>query len=420
MASKSERFIIKGSQGHELAARLDLPAGGPQARSQSGPGAYALFAHCFTCTKDIFAANRIARGLTEKGIAVVRFDFTGLGASEGEFANTNFSSNVSDLVAVADHMREHLGAPKILIGHSLGGAAVLAAAGQIDEVKAVATIGAPADPAHVAHTFQNSIEEIKASGSAEVLLAGRPFQIQKQFIDDISEQNLSVALGKLHAALLVIHAPLDETVGIENAAQIFGAAKHPKSFVSLDDADHLLSRQVDAIYVADVIAAWASRYISDDEATAGVNPLPSAKPGTVVVAETGSGKFINSVVTGSGHVLTADEPLNVGGDDTGPSPYDLLLASLGACKAMTMRMYANRKGFDLTRAEVRLSHAKIHAEDCEACETKTGNIDKIDVEINLSGNLSAEERQRIFEIAEKCPVHRTITHEIVIDASLNS
>ena len=410
LMSRAERFTFTGKKGDLLAARIDRPAGPAKA--------YALFAHCFTCTKDIFAANRIAQGLVAAGIAVLRFDFTGLGASEGEFANTNFSSNVDDLVAAADHMREHLSAPDILIGHSLGGAAVLVAAGRIPECRAVATLGAPADPAHVSHLFQNSLEEIEASGEAKVLLAGRPFQIRKQFLDDIRGQNIESELARLNRALLIIHAPLDQTVGIENAGRIFQAAKHPKSFISLDDADHLISRKQDAVYVAEIIAAWAGRYVgaASDE----THPVPDPVKGTVAVSETGKGKFANSVVTGSGHLLRADEPVSVGGDDTGPTPYDFLLAALGSCKSMTMRMYADHKGYALDHAEVRLSHDRIHAEDCETCATKSGKIDRIKTSIHLKGNLSEDERQKIYEIAERCPVHRTVVGEIIIDTELEN
>ena len=408
MAPKAQRMTFTGASGGELAARLDTPAGPARA--------CALFAHCFTCTKDIFAASRIAQRLTDKGIAVLRFDFTGLGASEGEFANTNFSSNVGDLVAAADFMREQVMAPAILIGHSLGGAAVLAAASKIPEVKAVATIGAPADPSHVVNNFGPAIGEIKANGEAEVLLVGRPFRIQQQFIDDVRAQSLEPALASLDAALLVFHAPRDQTVGIANAAQIFGAAKHPKSFVSLDDADHLLTNHEDATYVADVISAWADRYVGAPK----IQPHkpPRAREGSVAVAETGTGKFTNFVVTESGHLINADEPVAYGGDDTGPTPYDLLLAALGACKTMTMRMYAERKGYKLDRAQVRLKHDRIHAENCADCESESGLIHQISTEISISGDLSAEERQSIFEIAERCPVHRTLTNEIVIEAEL--
>ncbi len=410
MPAASERFTFQSKTGEELAARLDTPAGKPIA--------YALFAHCFTCTKDIFAANRIARGLNDKGIAVLRFDFTGLGASDGEFANTNFTSNVEDLVSAADHMREVLVAPEIIIGHSLGGAAVLAAAKHIPESKAIATIGAPSDPSHVKHNFENSIKEIESKGEAEVLLAGRPFRIQKQFLDDIKGQNLTKDVSELRKALIVFHSPLDQTVGIENAGEIYSSAKHPKSFISLDDADHLLSKHVDADYVANVLSSWTSRYIGDKNAT--TPTIPKAVKDTVVVAETGTGKFTNAIITGSGHFISADEPPSVGGDDTGPTPYDLLLSALGACKSMTMRMYADRKGYNLQRAEVRLSHEKIHAEDCANCETEKGKVDHIQADITIKGNLTDEERQKIFEIAERCPVHKTITNEVIIDANLKN
>lgn len=408
MVGSTKRFTFNSKNDTELAARLDLPSGTPIS--------YALFAHCFTCTKDIFAANRIAKGLIETGIAVLRFDFTGLGASEGEFANTNYSSNVADLIAAVDHMREDLMAPEIIIGHSLGGAAVLSAAKHVPECKAVVTIGAPSDPSHVVHNFESSINEIEAEGEAEVLLVGRPFRIQKQFIDDVRAQNLVKDVKNLRKALLVFHAPLDQTVGIENAGEIYSAAKHPKSFISLDDGDHLLTKPADADYVASVIAAWAARYIGHKDAEK--PKLPKVLKNSVVVAETGTGKFTNVIVTGSGHVVSADEPTSVGGDDTGPTPYDLLLSALGTCKSMTMRMYADHKGFNLDRAEVRLSHQKIHAEDCEQCETEKGKVDHIQTEITIEGDLTDEERQRIFEIAERCPVHKTITNAVIIDADL--
>jgi len=408
MPTSSYRFKFPSSNGQELAARLDLPLGKPIS--------YALFAHCFTCTKDIFAANRIAKGLNDDGIAVLRFDFTGLGASDGEFANTNFTSNVNDLIAAANHMREELMAPEIIIGHSLGGAAVLSAAKHIPESKAVVTIGAPSDPSHVVHNFKSSISEIEEKGDAEVLLVGRPFRIQKQFLEDVKGQNLKKDIATLKKALLVFHAPLDKTVGIENAGQIYDAAKHPKSFISLDNADHLLSEHADAIYVAAVIAAWAARYIGHTEAEQ--QQFPKAIKNTVAVAETNDGKFTNTIVTGSGHIINADEPQSLGGDDTGPTPYDLLLAALGACKSMTMRMYAEHKGYNLEKAEVRLTHEKIHAEDCADCETKTGKVDQIETEISITGDLTAEERVKIFEIAERCPVHKTITGEIIIGATL--
>jgi uncharacterized OsmC-like protein/alpha-beta hydrolase superfamily lysophospholipase len=406
--SRTEKITFTGALGDPLAARLDLP--------EAKPDAYALFAHCFTCTKDIFAASRIARGLTEHGIAVLRFDFTGLGASEGEFANTNFSSNVGDLVAAANHLRENFEAPAILIGHSLGGAAVLAAASDVPEAKAICTVGAPADPAHVAHHFEHARDEIEAEGQATVQMVGRPFTVKKQFLDDIAGQKLEAKIADMKKALLVFHSPTDQTVGVENAGLIFQAAKHPKSFVSLDGADHLLSRHEDAIYVANVIAAWAERYTehkSSADELAGV-------PGAVVVEETGEGKFANSIMVNGKHAMHADEPPKYGGDDTGPTPYDLLLAGLGACKSMTMRMYAERKGIALKKVRVTLSHQKIHADDCAACETETGMVDDIAVSIEIEGDLDTETRQRLFEIADKCPVHRTLHGEINIKSELNS
>ncbi len=402
--TRSEKLSFTGAQGDTLAARLDLPAGPPVA--------YALFAHCFTCSKDIFAASRISAALAEKGIAVLRFDFTGLGHSDGEFANTNFSSNVADLIAAAEHLREFREAPEILIGHSLGGAAVLAAAAQIPEARAVATIGAPYDPAHVTHNFAAALETIQRDGEAEVDLGGRPFVIRRQFVDDVEKQKQETAIAGLRKALLVLHAPGDDVVGIENASQIFLAARHPKSFVSLDAADHLLGRKADAAYAGAVIAAWAERYVDTPDAPA---TRPMAKPGQVLVQETGNGPFAQHVATDR-HVLTADEPESYGGKDSGPTPYDLLLAGLGACTAMTMRMYANRRKLPLNQVTVELDHKKIHATDCAECETAEGKIDRIHRVITIDGpDLTAEQREKLVEIADKCPVHRTLHSEVWVD-----
>ncbi len=405
MTVKTEKLTFEGAGGEMLAARLDLPVGAPRA--------YALFAHCFTCTKDIFAAQRIAGALAERGIAVLRFDFTGLGHSDGEFANTNFSSNVDDLAAAADYLRATRKPPALLIGHSLGGAAVLAAAARVPEAVAVATIGAPADPGHIAHLFRNAADEIAAKGEAEVELAGRRFRVKKQFLDDIAAQNLEPALGALRKALLLFHAPRDEIVGIDNAGQIFAAAKHPKSFVSLDDADHLLSRKADAVYVAEVLAAWADRYLGAEPET----PPLVTEAGGVTVRERGRGRLAQEIAAGR-HRFAADEPTDHGGDDSGPTPYDLLLGGLGACTAMTLRMYAERKDWPLDRVEVRLTHAKVHARDCADCETREGRIDRIDRRLTLQGPLAAEQREKLLEIADKCPVHRTLTGEIKIDTEL--
>jgi putative redox protein len=393
----SERFEFLNARGEKLAAALERPAGSPIA--------FALFAHCFTCGKDNLAAKRIAEGLTARGIAVLRFDFTGLGASEGDFANTTFSSNVEDLLAAANHLREAYQAPAILIGHSLGGAAVLAAARDIPEVRAVATIGAPADPAHVKGLFREHVADIYATGEVEVALAGRPFRIRREFLDDVAMHRLQDHLGNFRKALLVLHSPTDDTVGIENASAIFTTAKHPKSFVSLSGADHLLSKRGDAVYVADVIAAWSERYLD-------TVPEPDEMPiEGVLVSETGNGKFEQSVVAGR-HRYLADEPVSVGGNGTGPSPYEYLLAALGACTSMTIRLYADLKKIPLTRVSVLLRHDKIHAADCAECETKEGKIDRIEREIRLEGELSAEQRGKLMEIADKCPVHRTLHSEI--------
>jgi len=397
---QSERFDFPNARGEQLAARLDRPDG--EAR------AYALFAHCFTCGKDTLAAKRMAERLTDAGLAVLRFDFTGLGGSEGEFANTTFSSNVADLVAAADHLRRTHRAPAILIGHSLGGAAVLAAAGEIAEARAVVTIAAPADPHHVTGLFKEHIEEIRARGEVEVTLAGRPFRVRREFLDDVAEQRLLDRVARLRKALLLFHAPTDEIVSIDNATRIFIAAKHPKSFVSLADADHLLSRRGDAVYVANVIAAWAERYLE-----AAPQAESDAAPRIVTVAETGQGKFQQAVTVGP-HRLLADEPKGVGGLDSGLSPYDFLLAGLGACTAMTVRLYADRKAWPLQRVSVALQHEKIHAADCADCETKEGMLDRIDRTITFAGELDAEQRKRLLEIADKCPVHRTLTSEIDI------
>ena len=399
----NERFQFTGEGGQQLAASLDLP--------EREPLGYALFAHCFTCGKDGLAARHIATTLAAKGIAVLRFDFTGLGSSEGDFANSTFSSNVADLVRAADHLRETRKAPAILIGHSLGGAAILAAAGQIPDAKAVVTIAAPSDPAHITGLFRDRIEDIRKHGKVEVSLAGRPFQITRDFLDDIAEHGLMAHVTNLHKALLVMHSPTDDTVGIDNATRIFSAAKHPKSFVSLADANHLLTRKRDAAYVADVIAAWAERYIDP------VTQEPAADlgeaPRNVVVRETRNSKFQQTVSIGP-HRMLADEPVASGGEDSGPGPYDYLLAGLGACTSMTMRMYADRKSLPLERVTVTLKHSKIYAEDCAECETKAGMLDQIDRTIAMEGTLDADQRKRLMEISDKCPVHRTLTSEIRI------
>lgn len=391
-----ERISFPGAHGHQLAARVEVP--------DEPARAYALFAHCFTCSKDIAAASRIARALRAEGVAVVRFDFTGLGNSEGDFANTNFSSNVEDLVAAASYMRAALKAPALLIGHSLGGAAVLAAAEQIPECKAVVTIGAPADPAHVQHLLSCSVDTIERDGHAQVELAGRTFTIKKQFLDDLKGQAQAQRIAKLGRALLIMHAPQDELVDIDQARLIYAAAKHPKSFVSLDGADHLLTSKRDSEYVARTIAVWAERYLPDLRVPP---PAPEDLPDGQVLVETKDGNFAQWVTAGHHHWV-ADEPKAVGGDDAGPSPYDMLLGALGACTTMTLQMYARRKKWPLESVQVHLTHERVYAKDCAECDQSDRKVERITRTIRLTGPLDDTQRARLMEIADKCPVHRTL------------
>lgn len=403
---KTERLEFIGHDGSTLAARLDLPSG--------KPAAYALFAHCFTCSKDIPAARRIAQRLASLGIAVLRFDFTGLGHSNGEFANTSFSSNIEDILLAVDYLRKNYQAPQLLIGHSLGGAAILAAAENVSEAKAVISIGAPSDPQHVAHNFSHHIADIETDGHAKVSLGGREFTIKQQFLDDIAKVSLQEKLGTLKKALLVLHAPLDETVSIDNAANIFQMAKHPKSFITLDDADHLLTKTKDAEYASDVIAAWAQRYIEVDL----LPKLMNAPEGVVRVSEADANNFIQDI-SAAGHHLVADEPISYGGDFLGPTPYQLVSAGLGACTSMTIRMYARRKKLPLEHVQVDVIHNKIHAEDCDSCEESSGKVDQFERKITLTGDLTELERERLLAIADKCPVHRSLESDINIITHLD-
>ncbi|HUF85909.1 MAG TPA: bifunctional alpha/beta hydrolase/OsmC family protein [Thermohalobaculum sp.] len=403
---RSEKLEFTGHDGDTLAARLDLPEGKPKA--------LALFAHCFTCGKDIAAARRIAGRLAALGIGVLRFDFTGLGHSDGEFANTHFSSNVADLVAAARALGERHMAPSLLIGHSLGGAAVLAAAEDIPSARAVVSIGAPAEPEHVLRALHGRIEEIREKGEAQVNLAGRSFTIRNRFLEDVEGARLKVKIAGLDRALLVLHAPLDEIVGIENASEIFLAARHPKSFVTLDDADHLLTRPADAEYAADVIAAWSRRYLGlKDEA-----PPKGAPEGVVRVSEADPEGFLQEVMAGPRHQLKADEPKAHGGSDLGPSPYQFVSAGLGACTSMTIRLYARRKGWPLAHVSVDITHDKVHAEDCADCEGKGAKIDQFRRVIRLEGELDDAQRARLAEIAGKCPVHRTLEGTVRVETEL--
>ncbi len=397
---------FKNKEGQTLSARLDLPVDGK-------PLAYALFAHCFTCSKNIKAIAHISRALTRQGLAVLRFDFTGLGESEGDFADTNFSSNVDDLIVAADYLKSNHEAPKILIGHSFGGAAVLQAATRISSSKAVVTIAAPADPQHVTHALGSTAAVIQSRGEAEVNLAGRTFTLKKQFLDDLEFVNMKKTLQDLKRALLVLHSPIDATVGIENAAQIFQVARHPKSFISLDKADHLLSAPEDSLYAGSVIAAWALKYVS----TPKKDEPKSDRAANQVIARIGKSGYATDIMA-EGHRMVADEPVSMGGTNLGPAPYDYLMAGLGACTAMTLRMYSDRKEWPLDGVTVKLKHQKIHAADCETCETKEGKLDQIEREIELAGGLDDQQKQRLIQIADRCPVHRTLHSEIVIKTEL--
>lgn len=403
------RVEFTGSSGTQLAARLELPQGEPRA--------YAVFAHCFTCSKDSRAATRISRALTASGIAVLRFDFTGLGESGGDFSNTDFSSNVDDLIAAASFLESAHRAPSLLIGHSLGGAAVIAAAGRLPSVRAVVTIGAPSAPEHVTALFAEALDAIVADGDAEVELAGRRFRIRRSLLDDLAEQPQLERITNLGRALLVMHSPSDDTVDIDNARRIYEAARHPKSFVALDGADHLLTRGWDATFAASMIGAWASRYALDAPGAASPDSVVPALPvGSVRVSSTPDGAYTQAVEAGA-HRLIADEPLPTG-NDRGPSPYDYLLAGLGACTSMTLRMYADRKAIPLDAVTVVLRHERIHADDCATCETATGMLDHIVREISLAGDLTAEQRASLMVIADKCPVHRTLTGPVQVTTTL--
>ncbi|MEM1447791.1 MAG: bifunctional alpha/beta hydrolase/OsmC family protein [Planctomycetota bacterium] len=397
-APRSEKVTFENAGGETLAARLDLP---PLEEGGGQPRAYCVFAHCFTCSKDIHAASRVARTLASRGFGVLRFDFTGLGSSDGDFANTNFSSNVEDLLRAADYLREHHGPVQLLVGHSLGGAAVLAAARRIDTVEAVATIGAPSDPGHVAHHFAASIDEIEARGEAEVTLAGRSFRIKKQFLDDIGEQTLGGAIGDLDAALLVMHAPLDDTVPISEARKIYEAARGFKSFVSLGDADHLLTKRADAEYAADLMTAWARKYVTFAE-------RPETPPSEVAPPAVGDVRVeeverpYTNVVRTHRHAFLADEPAEVGGNDRGASPFELLLSSLGACTTMTLRMYADRKRWPLENVRIDMSLEK------EPTDDPKHPLHRFTGDITIEGDLDATQRERLIEIAGRCPVHRAI------------
>ncbi|HYN22220.1 MAG TPA: alpha/beta fold hydrolase [Thermoanaerobaculia bacterium] len=403
---KRELLKFPGSRG-QLAGHLDSP--------DVTPTAYAILCHCFTCSAHLKSAGWISRALVERGIAVLRFDFTGLGESEGDFAETDFSSNLDDLVAAADFLRREREAPQLLVGHSLGGTAVLAAASRIPETAAIATIGAPSDTEHLRSKLVHLAPELEARGEAEIDLGGlRPIRIRRELLDDLAADHLKSSLGSLHKPLLLFHSPVDNVVGVEHAHRLFEMARHPKSYVSLGLADHLLTNERDARHVGEVLGAWARHYLEGVQPEVEVE-TEAGKTGRVVVTEVSG---FAQTIRARKHRLTADEPLEQGGTDTGPNPYELLLAALGACTSMTLRIYANYKKLPLERVRVTLEHSKIHALDCAACETKEGKLDQIERVIELIGPLTEEQRTRLLEIANRCPVHRTLEAEIHVPTRL--
>lgn len=401
---KSERVSFENSDGHVLSARVDLPV-------DRHAHNYVLFAHCFTCSKDLNAVRNISRSLTLQGFGVFRFDFTGLGNSSGEFENTNFSSNLEDLVLAADFMRTSYSAPSILVGHSLGGAAVIAVANRIPEVEAVATIGAPSSPDHVITAFDGHVEEIENSGGAIVELAGRPFKVKKQLLTDLRTTSVRDTIRDLKQSLLIMHSPQDETVGIENAREIYDAAMHPKSFLSLDGADHLLTTSRDSLYVGDVLASWSKRYVEVP------SPEPIKTDHQVVARLEDEDGYTTEIRVGP-HYLVADEPKEVGGNDFGPNPYEFVSSGLAACTAMTMKMYARRKNWPLDSVEVHVSHNKKHCDDCENVADTKVQIDHFNRAVTINGNLDIKQRDRLLEIANKCPVHKTLHQNVVVKTTL--
>jgi putative redox protein len=399
-----QKMTFKNKEGDTLVGRLELPA-------DRNPHNFALFAHCFTCGKNLSAIKHISRALTANGFGVLRFDFTGLGESEGDFAESNFSGNIEDLVAAAEFLKEHHKSPTLLIGHSLGGAAALYAAPNIPSIKAVATIAAPSNPTHVKRLLKGSLEDIEQLGAAIVKLGEREFTIKKQFLDDLDKTPLSEVLQTLNKSILIMHSPQDNLVGIKNAEEIYKAGRHPKSFISLDGADHLLTDQNDSRYVGQVIAQWANRYIDIEN-----EKLPDTHH--QVVASLGASDGFTTRMRVGNHYQTADEPIKVGGNDFGPSPYELVSAGLAACTAMTLHMYAKRKKWPLANVEVHTSHSKIHSEDCEDCESPTAKLDTFERELKLTGDLDESQKNRLLEIADKCPVHRTLHATVRVNTKL--
>jgi len=397
------RVTFQSKKGYDLSGVLHEPETGAL-------GVYAILAHCFTCTKSLNTGKNIADTLSKSGISTLRFDFTGLGASKGQFADSSFSTDVADLVSASTYLAENYAPPQLMVGHSLGGTAVLAAGSQIDSLRAIATVGSPSSPEHILHMLENQLDEIESKGEATVKLAGRNFVFKQCFVDDA--RNYPLDIENLHKPLMVLHAPFDATVSVNEASKIFAQAKHPKNFVSLDKSDHLLMREEDARYVGSIIGSWALRYVERPE----VKESAEEVPGVVVSGETANGFF--NVAKARSHQFIIDEPLSYGGTDIGPTPYEYLGTALGSCTSMTLNGYARRKGLDVSEVSVHVTHSRIHAQDCEACEKQDGKVDQFSREITITGNITEEQRQRMLQIADLCPVHKTLESEIHIKTSL--
>lgn len=403
---KSTRLNIQNAKGFQLQAYLELPA-------NQKPKNYAIFAHCFTCNSTLKPVINISRALTSHGFGVVRFDFTGLGKSEGEFADSYFSANVEDLLAVNDYMKEHYEAPSLLIGHSLGGAAVIVAASKLESVKAVATIGAPATTEHVKKHFSHHVQEIAEKGDVEVNIGGRPFKINQEFVDDFEKTDLPEITKNLRKPILIMHAPFDKVVGIDNAHQLYLAAHHPKSFISLNDADHLLLESKDSEYVGNMIGAWVQGYFDTQD-----NEMLDTE-GEQLVAHLNlmEDNFTTSIQTAK-HTIIADEPESIGGDDFGPSPYEFLSAALASCTVMTLKLYAERKKWDLQEVYAYITYSKKHSEALQLDTEKPARLDHLLKKLKFIGNLDEGQKQKLKEIASKCPVHKTLLSEIIIETEL--
>ncbi|MGJ8590987.1 MAG: bifunctional alpha/beta hydrolase/OsmC family protein [Aquaticitalea sp.] len=403
---KSEKLNIPNTKGLQLQAYLELPA-------NQKPNYYAIFAHCFTCNSTLNAVKNISRALTNHGFGVVRFDFTGLGRSEGEFSDSYFSANVDDLESVSEYMNVHYNAPSLLIGHSLGGAAVIVAASKLEHIKAVATIGAPATVGHVTHLFSHGIDEVKEKGEVEVNIGGRPFKINQEFVDDFSKTDLPKVTKELRKPLLIMHSPFDKIVGIENAEKLYHNAHHPKSFVSLDHADHLLTDGSDSQYVGSLIGTWANRYFDPQD-----NEMLDTE-GEQLVAHLNltEDNFTTSIQTKK-HSFIADEPESVGGDDFGPSSYDFLSAGLAACTVMTLKLYAERKKWDLQEVYAYITYSRKHSDDLNLDLDKPMRIDHLSKKLKFVGNLDETQQQKLKDISSKCPVHKTLQSKIIIETEI--